>query len=485
MTIKTFILVFSLLASNILNPTFVFTQQKSKKELKNEQKLIEEKIKYYKARQNKDIYLGIASLPIVNKEQQNIEQEVRKNALNNLASSIRIKIKTTIKDELKYTTATNIEQKFEMITNMYTTEVLNRVITEVFHNYPKKGWITAVCYISVVDYEKTVQEEIRKNIAQISKYAVEGIKALNEKLVLTALENFIAGKKKLNECFYDLPALEDIDNDGKPDDLYAFFDTNILKIINNIKIEPITENVVYTTDGKIKKYPVVRILYTEKDNRIPVEGIKLSIKFLQGYGTGEILPQPLVSNKLGEVQIPVHKVDPSYKRVIIQVQLDPQMLNIDEKQYPLPYCIITINKKKVFAYCVKVQNGNKTISYKPLVNSLKSILQNMGCDTIEYQISNAVNKYIIFDLAQKKVDYFLIIYITTTGGKVGDYNMYYSIANSEVEIYSLPEGDIIVSLEGPTSHGYGTTTISAANIAIEKIKNELLQKIVENVKKLN
>jgi|GEM_PF-5161139 len=460
--------------------------QNTSKQLKREKKQIAQEIKNYEERRNVDIYIGKGVVEI-EKDPEKATEEAKKIALDDLARSIRVKIRSTVQDELKYGTGAGTEQKFEMITNAYAAEVLRRVVVKSYPDYPKNGKVTVICYVNIKDYEEAVQEEIRKDLAQISKYAIEGMKAYQQKLYVTALENFSVGKQRLRECFYDLPALEDIDNDGHPDDLYAFFDTNIIKIIRGIKLEPVAENVIYGVDGKLWKYPVVRVAYEESGEKTPIEGMKLRAKFIEGKDQGEIAPEPLVTNKLGEVPIPVERVNPAYKSVKIQVELDPQALNIDEKQVPISYCLINIRKRKMFACAVNFFNAGRKGRCPAVANSLKAVLRKMEYEVVDYRIEDEqMMAEVIPELSARNFDYVILVSIYASGGQVGDYQMFYSDISSKASIYSLPEGALVSSVEdGPSAKGYGTSLAGAGSNALEKIKDKLVQRIQEELKGLN
>jgi len=465
-------------------------QQESHKSLKQQQKelkkQISQEIKNYEERHNVDIYLG-KGVALIEKDPSAAIEEAKKKALSDLISSIRAKIKTTISNVIKYETKTGTEQKLEMITNVYAEEVLRHVVTKNYYDYPKNRMVTVICYVSIKDYNQAVQEEISKTMAQISKYAIEGLKLYQGKMILTALQNFIVGKQHLSKCLYDLPALYDIDADGKPDDLYAFFDTSIIKIIRNIKLEPIDKDIVYGVDGKIYKYPVVRVVYEETNEKIPIEGIKLKISFIDNKDAGVLISNVTSTNKLGEAQIPIEKVNPYYKNNRLQVEVDLQELNIDEKYYSAPYCIINLRKKKVFAYSINFSNAGKKVSSQSFNKEVKSVLRKMKYDVVEYNFNDEkkINEIISF-LATKNFDYYLVININANGGNVGDYNMFYSDINCSFDIYILPEGELISSVEtGPSARGYGVTLISAGENALMKIKDKLIMLIENELSNLN
>ncbi|MBU2567294.1 MAG: hypothetical protein KJ967_00780 [Elusimicrobia bacterium] len=455
------------------------------KEQKKEREQIEKEIKSYKDRQNVDLYVG-EGRAVSEKDSDNAEAEAKNRAIDDLSSSIRIKVQTTVKDELKYASSRGAEEKFERITKSYTREILKKVISKPYKDYPEKNMVTMICYVSKSDYERDVQEEIKKNIVQITKYAIEGLKAQKEKLYLTALENFLTGKENLKKCFYELPAQEDIDNDGKPDDLYAFFDTNIIKMFRNIKLEPVDEKVVYGTDGKLRKYPVVKVIYEEQNEKVPIANIKVNASFIEGKGNSEIANRTLLTNRLGEVQIPIERIDSSYKETSVQVELDPEALKVDEKQIQNPFCVITISRKKTFLCAVNFFNTQKRNKSEMIENSLKAILRSLEYDVIDYNMkTDKVKDEDIRNMGEKNADYLIAVIIKADGGKVGDYEMFYSYITSKAEIYSLPEGDVVASIDdGPSAKGFGTSASNAGWDALGKIKSSLISKIKKEIKGL-
>ena len=455
------------------------------KEQKAERRNVVEDIKSYKDRQNVDLYVG-EGRSVMGKDSYNAEHDAKQRSIDDLSSSIRIKVRTTVKDELKVGSNRGAEDKFERITNSYTAEILNKVTYKTYKDYPEKNMITVICYVLISDYEQNVQAEIKNNIAQITKYAIEGLKAQNGKLYLTALEDYSKGKEKLSECFYDLPAQEDIDNDGKPDDLYAFFDTNILKLIRNIKLETADEKVVFGTEGKLRKYPMVRVIYEDKNEKVPIPYIEVKASFMEGKGNGEIINRSLVTNRLGEVQIPIERIDPSYKEASIQVELDPGALKIDEKQIQIPYCVITVNRKRTFVCAVNFFNVNKRNKSEMIEKSLKSILRGLEYDVLDCNIkTEEVTDTDIKNTCENNADYLIVVTIKADGAKVGDYDMFYSNITSKAEVYSLPDGAVVTTIEdGPSAKGSGTSIANAGWNALDKIKSSLISQIKTELKEL-
>jgi hypothetical protein len=460
-------------------------ESKKQEQIEQEElKRSKEEIKKIKSRHGIDLYVGEGLTEIKGGiTLGEAKSSAKQRALEDLSTSIKVRIRGTIKDELKLTPEKGTEERFESMVNSYVDSVLSVVKDESFYNYPKEDVITVIVYISKSAYDEKVQKEVRAKIDRIVQYINEGTKSLKLKSFTGAIEHFLNAERWLSEDFGDLPVKEDINKDGIDDDLGAVIETNLTNIVQDMKLESLDEKIVYDTNGVVSKNPTVYLSYEEKTGKTtPMINIPLKATFIKGEG--KITDVPLKTDRLGVVRIPVERIDPEYKEAVVRVEVDMKSLGLEGKLSPSP-CDLNLTKKRAIAYSVNFFNSGVRETPTSIIDSVKSTIVEYGYATVPVNINGReVVDNELKAVADLNVDYLVLIVASASGGKVGDYEMYYSNVASKVLYYEMPDRNLIFSMEGPSSKGYGTSLSSAGWDALGKIKSNLMIKLKDKIKEL-
>ncbi len=437
------------------------------------------KMEIKEIKKNPEIYFGeaFADVKKFNGNLWETTKEARKRARQQLNEYIKVRVNTSLREVLKVG-RDEYKREIEDITALYADKVLEEVAYDDYTDYPKKEMVTSIASVSKSVYKQTVLKELENKKAKIITHLRAGLKSLKAELVSQAIENFIQAKKWYEEFFHQVPLNMDLDNDGKIEEIGAVIDIYLTAILKSLEFSQKGKRYTYDLDGGVIKKPVVFVHYAEKKTKIPVSGLPLKAKFVQG--DGRISEMKLVTGDEGEVKISVEFVNPQNLETTIQVAVD-----FDVPDVAAPFYRIELEKIKGVAYSVVFKKDGKIFRPLSLKDIVKSVLSKYNYDIEEILIDRTEPTAGDIEKAvESNTDYFLIVSVErTASSRIGDYDMYRTGVRSKILVYKLPERRLISSVEGPHSDGSGTSVSSAESNALVKIKNELTSLLEEEIKK--
>lgn len=409
----------------------------------------------------------------------------RSRARDELSKRIKVRIVSTAVDILR-SDKKHVEDKFESKIQSYCDQLLEGVDVRDCRDYPKKGEVTAIAFILESKYRETVESDLKNRKGWVLTPLLEGVKAAKQKNIGFALTQFIEARNKLFDNFEDVPVNEDVTGDGKPEEIGGFLSARIGEIISRIELKTIEEKIHFDSNGNITKKPTVFALYTDEKGKTHISGVPLKANFVKG--SGSISDTPLQTGMQGDTEIPVETVniDPTVKEVAVNVVIDRERLGLEEALV-LPSCRINLFKTKSIAYSVNFFNSGSRTQPSLLVDSLKSIIVDYGYGIEEVDIkSSEVKNTDIKTVGGLNVDYLVYVIVSASGGGIGGgyQGMYKATATSKAEIYSLPDGRLVASVQCPSTKGYGTSTSGAGYDALSKLKSGLMSALKTKIKEL-
>ncbi|MFH1824487.1 MAG: hypothetical protein ABH873_04595 [Candidatus Firestonebacteria bacterium] len=409
-------------------------------------------------------------------------EEAKKRARLELAKRLKVRVINTVSDTIKKDNKL-VEEKFESKTTTYVDALLENVKVEEFEKYREKDQVTAIAYLPVRIYKDKVEADLKSKKISISTPFEQGLEAMKQKNYGQALTQFINSRAKLVDSFSGL-LNEDIDEDGKTEDVGGILSARISEIVNNLELKSLDDKIFFDSDGKITKKPTVFVSYrVDSNNRQPVSGIPLKVAFIKGEG--KISEVPLKTSGQGDLEIPIENinVDSSTKEVTVNVEIDGEKIGL-EKTFYLPICRIEMYKKKAVAYCVNFFSDGLKTHPASWVDEIKGMIIDYGFGVEEYDIKEKdISTTTINDITKTNVDYFIYVMMTSESKK-DPYDMYNAMLTSKASIYSFPEEKIYKTIEGISASGYSTTGLNAGYDALGKVKNTLMDKIKAVIKDL-
>jgi galactitol-specific phosphotransferase system IIB component len=249
----------------------------------------------------------------------------------------------------------------------------------------------------------------------------------------------------------------DLDKDGKLEEAGALIDVYLSSLFKGLKFRQKEEKYSYGINGKITKKPVVYIYYQDKDKKIPVSGIPVELSFT--YGEGEMATSNLISGNLGEIIIPVVRVEPSYDRITIKIE---PTFKIEDIRMPFYY--LELEKRRAVSY---------SVSSPYLKDVVEEVLSEYNYDFVEVEDMDT----------EISTDYSLDVSFKVLGvRRVADYDMFKATLIFKVKIYKLPEKRLLSSFESSSFTGLGFSKSSAISKAIAKMKKNLKEILKKEIK---
>ncbi len=438
----------------------------------------------YKRQHGKSLYVGEGSAEIDKDNDIDLGEAThiaKERAMVDMLSSIRVRVKSVLKDELKYSEAAGTSNRVDRLIESYVDQVVNVVQDKDYIDYPRQNNVTEIVYVSKDEYDELVTKDMQSKTDVITGYAVEGAKAQTARNIGQAIEDYINGKSWLKTYFEDLPVKGELKKDSPPEDLGSYFDTHLTQILSSIKMRNADENIVYNTEGKVSRKPRVLFTYEDASGTTPLTDMPAKASFAKG--TGIISPVPLRTGKSGEIYVPVDRVDPGQREATVQVELDAAALRLKDNP-AIPVVFIPVKKSKAVAWAVSFFRDGEREQPASLADSVKMALSSTGYELKPFNISEEeISDAVVAEARGLNVDYVVYACVTSSGQK-DEYGMYKSDAASKVYIYSFYDDRLVEAIEGPSKAGYSTSAEGAANAALAKLKPGLIEALKEKIKTL-
>ena len=469
--------------------------QKDKEGFKQSGQNLNPKAQFIENKKNDSgIYWGEGIATIINNLLGDARELAKERALKDLSQKIKVTVKSDIEQMIQSnindTSKPNNEQIREVFTqkvNTYTEIALLNTKDKFVENYPVKDNCTYFVYVSKEEYQRNVKEDMEKKKSAVKSAVEAGDKALDKNDFMIAANNWIAANELFANFFGGLPVQDDLNSDGRNEEVKAAIEERINNLFGNIRLSYVDQKVTYDAAGSLTNYPIVQAKYEDAGGReYPVANLPLQVDFVSGKGRVKGAPK---TTNYGEAQIPL-KIDASFPATEINVKIDKnafQGLN-DFHLTQLSEARLTIEKVKTVAVAVSFYNQNQRNTPNELFSEIKGALLRKGFLTVDFSGQGRnVNQNDISRAADLNADYLFVISLNSSGtGTVGGYsNMYISMVSGLISLYKLPRGDQLASETVNAVKGFGVSGSVAGWDAYGKIKNSVISKtrnIIETIR---
>jgi len=481
-TFKTIILI--LLIFNF------FSVAKAQEKVLNN-KNAQDSLKYIKTKQfidslriNKDVYFGLGTAKIDNDIGEAFVK-AKKNALDDLASQIKVIVRSSVQQMVTSTTEINnigfsekIEEIFENKINTYTDQVLTDVNeSQYFIDYPDSGYITKAVYINKKTYKEKVSEDLKAKKNLIRTSINNGNIEFSGKHHLQAVNNWLNAKDKLNEFFSDLPLQDNLGENDNLQNVSEYINGKIGYFFSGLRLKDITGNTRYDAQGRLNKPIIIFAKYKDENGQEQaVSHLPLKVDFVQGEGN---ILKGITTGSYGQAQLHVSYINPANRNTTIRILVDTNKINGLNKFRNLlfPSVDVILKKTRTVAMAVFFNNNGQNFSPEELKNIIQSKLLKQGLAVEVVSFSSAdVSNDDIQRVNQKHADYLFYVYLKTIScSTVGGYeNMYVAPCTGTVFVYELPQGNLVASKQLQIIKGYGSSSSGAGMDGFNKLKNSIL-----------
>jgi hypothetical protein len=438
-----------------------------------------------KKKNDPDIYWGEGIATIQNADLGAAREVAKERALNDLSQKIKVFVESDISHLIQGATKSSAgklsEENREVFiekVNVYTRVALSNIKDKFIADYPVKNNCTYFAYISKSEYERTVNEDIKIKKAQVKTSIANGDRAFEQNDFMIAANHWTMAYEQLEAFFGGLPLQDDLNNDGRNEDVASYIYKRVNNLFGKIQLSFIADKITYDASGVLTKKPIVQAKYTDAAGKThSVANLPLKVDFVSGTGWVNGAPK---TSEYGEAIIPL-KIDASNPSTVINVKIDVNALpGLNAfRLSQLSEARLTIGKIKTIAVAAAFFNRNKRSTPAELMNEIKRILINNGFLTIEISLNGyEAAESEIARASSMNADYMLTVTMKTSNtGTVGGYaNMYVSTVSGLIALYKLPRGDQIAAEIISAKKGYGVSGSVAGWDGYGKIKKTALNK---------
>ncbi len=436
---------------------------------------------------DRDFYFGIGTADIKN-EYSLARQKAKEQAMQELAKSIKIEVRSDMKKTLSNISIDNgktyTEQQIETIeqqSNLYTDLVLNNIrFEEVYDDYPRKGVITTVVKKSVQEYDEKVKKQLRDNKQMINEFIqTANLEFLNGKY-LNAIQNWQMAQTLSQSIFGGLPLFIDIDEDGFDEEINAYLNQRISSFFANIILEK-NENskICYDAQGSIDKKLSISAYYQDKTGKkTGIANLPLLITIIEGKAK---IRNEVETGQYGQVEFLIDEIDASYSKTIVKFEVDVEKIKKEGKFVAIASSLtFTMEKMQTVGISISVSKNSQFSNTSNLMQTIKSSILYNGFSVVEINFNKKnLGPTDIETINKHNPDYFLNIYFDLTDGKtVGGYsNMFNAECSANISIYKMPTGNLKDSQSFNSEKGFGASAQNAQLNAFGKIVSMIEQKI--------
>lgn len=448
-----------------------------RKELIKKKKLIS------RIKSNPYLYVG-EGVSKIGKSVSDAIKSASKMAKKELAESIKMRIKLTIVDVLGKKSETS-DEWFESKTESYSDIVFRDLKGRDFLYYPDNKTVTYLYWISKKEYKLQVDEDLKRKKETIMGFLNEGMSSYKKEDFGNALSNYFEANKKLIRYFDGSPVEEHVKGDTV--ELNSFIHSQIIKIIENIRITPLDKVVMYDVKGVPRKNPSILVeALNKKGQSFPVHNLALLVKFEKGNGQ---LYEDVRSDINGIAIININHINPKFPDALLKVGLNLKKMGASEssKDWDVsPSTQVKLIRIQTIALTVKFFNGNTVTVPNNFVADLKSNLLEDDFGIVDFNIrSDKITKNEIRKADELNVDYLLVIVIKAKTGGPDITGMFWGTVSSNATLFSIPDGAPVFTFQGPSAEGEHIDRSSAGWDAFAKIQNNLLKKVNRKIMALN
>lgn len=415
-------------------------------------------------------------------------EQAKERALHDLSQKIQVNVEADISQVIQSNMSASSEDIRELFTQKvrtYTQSALTNTRDLFVVDYPASGNCTFLVFMSRAEYQRKVNEDLKMKKSAVRNAVENGDAAMKHSDFMLAANHWANARDHLNNFFGDLPLQDDLDKNGKNEEVHAYLQQKMGNLFGNIELSFLPDEISYDAAGTLSKKPIVQAKYEDANGRTQsIANLPLKVEFTGGKGrvSGNVITDNYGTAKLALT------VDASNPQTSIAVQIDKNAVDglADFNLPRLAEAKMTFEKIKTIAIAVSFKNQSKRSTPDVLLNEIKNILLAKGFLTVDF--STASSRVTSTDLTRastSNADYLLVVSLRSAGGgTVGGYsNMFASTVSGFVSLYKLPRGEQIATDQVHAAKGFGVSASVAGWDAYGKVKNkamEIARRIIES-----
>lgn len=408
--------------------------------------------------------------------------EARKRAISALADQIKIQVTSDVEMTINKSSVVNgttyseeVKKSISSKLETYTNQVLtNLKESGLFIDYPKAGTGTYLVYVSRKDYDGKVKNDLRKKKQLISDTIRSGDREFVSGNQVNGIRQYLKAKEMLYSFFGNIPIYDDIDEDGKPENLAISISERIRGFFSNLELSLMNSGFQYDSEGIPESLPRIYAQYRDPaGQKKHVAGLPLSVVFVKGQGQ----VAPVVTGNYGEAEVSFIRLNSKFRSIYIKVDIDKGKIP-GLSQFPhtdTAILKIKLNRKKAVALAIHFSNNKKSTPPRNLKENITTALLDKNYSVLNVPFKSEAD---VKKSTGVNADYiFLVKILSNGGGTVGQYSsMYTSYCGAALKLYKMPLKTLSFSDSVKQTQGFGVSLDSAGWDGFGKINSTILKK---------
>ena len=400
-------------------------------------------------------------------------------AETDLGKSIRVRVESTAKDVMMYTSKGRKyaeKQSFDNVIKTFVDLVLSRRKEEELLDYPKQGVYTVIVYVDKAQADKDVADDLnakKETVVSLVERAAAVRKAGD---LVGTLREYLAAQEKMDVFFGGAPVRAGLNGGAGDVDLGSHIEARIGELAGGISLTPLNPRAFYTADG-------------HPSNPVAVDAVfgggavaKLPLRVSFSAGKGRLAQERITTDSFGKAEIPLQWVDPASKEAALEVTIDTRALRGLEALAGLPRCAIELARSKTIAYSVRFRNGGVLERDRSLEERLRSALRDAGYGAVKVGLgAGDIGAAQLDEARAANADYLLVVDLSADTRKEADFDMASANAESATALYNLMDGAEVFSANGAQAKGFGSSPSAAGRSAAGKMDRGILRVIGEKL----
>jgi LPP20 lipoprotein len=413
-------------------------------------------------------YIGIGSC---SKYSQPLDYQTiaKKNALNDLASEISVKVQGST-----FLNALEVNKNFseEFISSITTTTNENIENFEVAGSWEDKGQFWIYYRLNKMDYAQQKAEKKSKSMSVAYDFYSRGLEAEKLNNPSAAIDAYMRGLFAIKEYWNELneyPAEKGnvlLDNE-----LYA----SLQRTIGGLSIKGAADKIVLSAQNNFSQDFKCTVLF----NNAPSKGVKCSAGF--PTTTAFSKAKEYISDDNGQFYVPVSKVNPSEKNKALSVQLQIEQLLPADLDHSVQMGLVK-----------NIRTDSRQVP-------IDLVTPTFYIESGEQSFDNPTNAHLLGDAMQSalvqhgmristnitETDYILSLASNTRRGETNAQGFYVAFLDLSISVVRKNSGEVAYR-ENPSQIKGVQLNFSAANTeayrkAKEKIEQEMVKSIVNAI----
>jgi hypothetical protein len=431
------------------------------------------------------LYVGEGQAEFAGADRGEAREKARDRALADLSKKIKTEVEVIARDELGYQVKngrSSDDEAFQQLINSRTDEVLSGYQDQDFLDYPEAGLYTIVVSVDKAKVDEETRVDLARKLEKVTGFIKEAAAFKEKNSFASSLRSYLNARELLGQFFGAMPVSASLD--GQSVELGAHVDSRLEELVGGITLTALNADVKYTAEGKPRGVVAVGANFQAAKGAKAEPAVKLPLYVAFSKGDGRLDRAQLVTDHVGNANIPLDWVNPAAKEAALEVTLDPELLKGMPERAARPNCVITLSRSKSVAYAIRGRvDDEAAASPQGLERGLRELLGDAGYGAVKVALAaSEEGPSHVYKARDAHADYLLILDLSAQTSDEASLGLYSARAVSSAAMLDALDGSEVFTSSGPSDKGFGSSAHDAGWEAMGKLNKRLLRLVQDKIK---